>query len=80
MPNNKPRWRPSPLLVTGGTAGLIILLILTMNWLALRRQRLTAQVEIAPPLIEVASVQTKTPQEKQALPDGGSRKDGAACA
>lgn len=70
MPNNKPRWRPSPLLVTGGTAGLILLLVLTMNWLALRRQRLTAQVEIAPPLIEVASAQTKTPQEKQALPDG----------
>lgn len=64
------RWRPSPLLVTGGTAALIILFILTLNWLAVRRQRLTAQVEIAAPLMEVAANIAKTSSNKQALPDG----------
>jgi hypothetical protein len=66
--NNKLRWRPSPLLVTGGTAGFVILLILTMNWLALRRQRLIANVEIAAPFI--TAEQTKTATVHQALPDG----------
>lgn len=64
------RWRLSPLLVTGGTAALIILLVFTLNWLAVRRQRLTAQVEIAAPLIEVAANIAKTSSGKQALPDG----------
>ena len=70
MSKIKPRWHPSPLLVTGATAGFIILFILTMNWLTVRRQRLTAQVEIAPPLIAETSDQAKTHQIKQVLPDG----------
>jgi hypothetical protein len=68
MNHKKIHGQLSPLLVTGGTAGFVILLILTMNWLALRRQRLTANVEIAAPLITAA--QTKTATVHQALPDG----------
>lgn len=68
MRKNIKHWHPSPLLVTGATAGLILLLIPTMNWLALRRERLTAQVEIAAPLITAS--ETKTATVNQALPDG----------
>ena len=64
------RWRPSPLLVTGGTAGFILLFVLAMHWFSVRRQRLTAQVEIAAPLIAEAQDHPKKTPISQILPDG----------
>jgi hypothetical protein len=70
MSKVKPRWRPSPLLVTGTTASVIILLVLSFNWLAVRRNRLTARVEIAPPIVEVANDKATANPSAPRLPDG----------
>ncbi|MGE0278559.1 MAG: hypothetical protein AB7R40_24445, partial [Nitrospiraceae bacterium] len=70
MSKAKPRWRPSPLLVTGATASFIILLVVSLNWLAVRRNRLTARVEIAPPIVEAANDKTTATPSAPRLPDG----------
>jgi hypothetical protein len=70
MSKAKPRWRPSPLLVTGATGSFIILLVLSLNWLAARRNRLTVRVEIAPPVVEAANDKAAATPSTQRLPDG----------
>lgn len=70
MSKAKARWHPSPLLVTGTTASLIILLVLSLNWLAARRHRLTARVEIAAPVVEAANEKAKASSSIERLPDG----------
>lgn len=70
MSQAKPRWRPSPLLVTGTTASFIILLVVSLNWLAARRNRLTARVEIAPPVVEAANDKATATPSAPGLPDG----------
>lgn len=70
MSRTKSRWRLSPLFVTGTTTCLVILFVLTLNWLAARRNRLTARVEIAAPVVEAAQEKTKASSSTQSLPDG----------
>ena len=70
MSRTKSRWHPSPLLVTGTTTCLVILFVLMLNWLAARRNRVTARVEIAAPVVEAANEKTKAGASIQNLPDG----------
>jgi hypothetical protein len=70
MKTIKRHWRPSPTFIVISTASFIILLMFTLSWLAARRNRLIARVEIADPLIE-ASIAKSTPSpSSQLLPDG----------
>jgi hypothetical protein len=52
------------------TAMTIIVLVMSLQWLARRQHRLTAQVSIADPLIESQNVKTKDTTVTQTLPDG----------
>ena len=70
MSRTKSRWHPSPLLVTGTTTCLVILFVLMLNWLAARRNRVTARVEIAAPVVEAANEKTKASSSIERLPDG----------
>lgn len=61
--------RPAPHVVVLLTAMTIIALVLSLQWLAQRQHRLTAQVSIADPLIETANAQAKT-SAPPTFPDG----------
>lgn len=63
-------WRPSPAQITISTAAFIILLMLALGWLSARRNRFTARVEIADPVIETAAAKSKSNPATQLLPDG----------
>jgi hypothetical protein len=66
----KRRWRPSPATVVGATALSVIALLMLLNWLAVRRQRVNARVEIAAPVVEGAAVKSASSTPARALPDG----------
>lgn len=66
----KRRWRPSPLIVVGATAISVIALVLVLNSLAMRRQRVNAHVEIAAPVIEAVAARSRAVTPARGLPDG----------
>jgi hypothetical protein len=66
----KQRWRPSPLVVVSATAAGMIALVLALNWIAVRRQRVNAHVEIADPVIESVIARSTSGAPLKGLPDG----------
>lgn len=70
MSSAKQRWRPSPLIVVSATAVGVIALVLALNWIAARRQRVNAHVEIADPVIETVAAATTSGSLVRGLPDG----------
>jgi len=66
----KRRWRPSPAMVVGMTALSVIALLVLLNWLAVRRQRISARVEIAAPVVEAAIIKSASSVSPRGLPDG----------
>lgn len=70
MSGAKQRWRPSPLVVVSTTAASVIALVLALNWIAVRRQRVNAHVEIADPVIETVAARTASGSPVRGLPDG----------
>ncbi len=66
----KKRWRPSPLLVVFTTALSVIAFVVFSNLLSARRHRVNASVEIADPLVETTTNQSRQASTILALPDG----------
>jgi hypothetical protein len=56
--------------VVSATAAGVIALVLTLNWIAARRQRVNAHVEIADPLIEAVVARSTSGAPAKGLPDG----------
>lgn len=71
MKVSRKSWRPAPALVVSVTAVCVIALVFTVNWLSARRQRFTANVEIADPLVErTGSAASPVAKTVRTLPDG----------
>lgn len=70
MSVTKKRWRPSPPIVVSATAAGVIALVLALNWIAVRRQRVNAHVEIAEPVIETVVARSMSGAPAKGLPDG----------
>lgn len=70
MAVGKRLWRPSPAMVAGATALSVIALLVLLNWLAVRRQRVNARVEIAAPVVEAAVAKSASSISPRELPDG----------
>ncbi|MEP7342606.1 MAG: hypothetical protein ABI977_33065 [Acidobacteriota bacterium] len=66
----KQRWQPSPPLVVSVTAVGVLALFLALNWIAVRRGRVNAHVEIADPVIENIVARTTLGVPAKDLPDG----------
>lgn len=70
MNAQKKRRRPSPAIIAVATAAILLLSFAAANWLAVRRARLRAHVEIAPPTIEVAATPVAAHPTSAIFPDG----------
>jgi len=57
-------------MVVGATALSVIALLVLLNWLAVRRQRVNARVEIAAPVVEAAIAKSASSTSLRGLPDG----------
>lgn len=67
---NRKRPRPSPALIAIATSACLILLLAAFGWISARRNRFTARVEIADPMIKTAQPKTKLDPAMPLLPDG----------
>lgn len=70
MKQTAPHWLLQLQVIIPVTALCVMGGLLLMSWMATRRQRVTARVEVAAPQIEAASQKTSASPSPSALPDG----------